>query len=281
MTEWYEVTALVNGACKSFGIYKLEKAKAKRRELINKGLKVTVYCGETGYPVTEAWTKEPNLNLAKILKKHALWLANRQTGEQANLSGADLSYSCFSGANISEANLSEVNLSGANLSGANLSWSDIPKANLSGASLSGADLTGVDFTGVDFTGANLSGANLSKANLSGAKGIRTAAEFLSALETDSLGIICYKRIGETEYTAPQTWKIAEGEFLVETVNPLPTIDCACGVNVGTSEWIDKNYTNADLWRCRIRWIDLADVVVPYNTDGKFRAGRVELLEKLS
>ena len=32
-----------------------------------------------------------------------------------------------------------------------------------------------------------------------------------------------------------------------------------------------------LWRCRIRWIDLADLVVPYHTDGKARAGRVELL----
>jgi len=64
----------------------------------------------------------------------------------------------------------------------------------------------------------------------------------------------------------------------EVVNPSPTCDCACGVNVATREWCDINYTSAALWRCRIEWIDLADVVVPYNTDGKFRAGRVTVLE---
>ena len=77
---------------------------------------------------------------------------------------------------------------------------------------------------------------------------------------------------------PDTWKIEPASFVEEVVNPLPTIDCGCGVNFGTLGWVNANYGNADIWRCRIRWEDLAGVVVPYNTDGKARCSRLELLE---
>lgn len=50
-------------------------------------------------------TKE---ELAEILRKHKMWLANEPNGERANLYGADLS-----GANLYGADLSGANLSGA------------------------------------------------------------------------------------------------------------------------------------------------------------------------
>jgi len=50
--------------------------------------------------------------------------------------------------------------------------------------------------------------------------------------------------------------------------------------VGTRQWCDANHTTADLWRVLIEWRDLADVVVPYGTDGKFRAARVRLIERV-
>ena len=50
--------------------------------------------------------------LKEILKKHDLWMQGIDDGEQANLSGA----------NLSGADLRWANLSGANLSGANLRW---------------------------------------------------------------------------------------------------------------------------------------------------------------
>jgi hypothetical protein len=68
--------------------------------------------------------------------------------------------------------------------------------------------------------------------------------------------------------------------LTEIVNPDRCTDCGCGVNFGTRDWVAKNYPDADLWRCRIDWIDLAGVVVPFNTDGKARCGRLTLLEKI-
>ena len=128
------------------------------------------------------------------------------------------------------------------------------------------------------TGADLSGADLSGANLSGAKNLISTVAFMSEFEKDDLGVIVYKRIGDTDYAPPAHWTIAPGEFLTEVVNPDRGTDCGCGVNFGTRAWCDSAYANSTLWRCRIRWMDLAGVVVPFGTDGKARAERLELLE---
>ena len=132
--------------------------------------------------------------------------------------------------------------------------------------------------------ANLSGANLSGADLSGAENLLNPVKWLAEnFEDDDLGYIVYKAIGNTDYAAPAQWKIDAGEIIEEVVNPLPTNDCGCGVNFGTLQWV-KEYCgegeSAVIWRCRIRWIDLPGVVVPYNTTGKARCNRLELLETI-
>ena len=93
-------------------------------------------------------------------------------------------------------------------------------------------------------------------------------------------MICYKAFG-FHYDPPEYWQIEEGATIEETCNPLRTLDCACGVNVGTREWVEeKKDAEMDIWKCRIGWMDLVATVVPYNTDGKIRCERVTLLEKL-
>ena len=142
------------------------------------------------------------------------------------------------------------------------------RANLRSANLSGANLRN----------ANLWNANLSDANLSGAKNLISTVAFMSEFEKDDLGVIVYKRIGSTNYAPPTHWTIASGEFLTEVVNPDRGTYCGCGVNFGTRAWCDNAYEDATLWRCRIRWMDLAGVVVPFGTTGKARCERLELLE---
>ena len=137
------------------------------------------------------------------------------------------------------------------------------RANLSGANLSGA---------------NLSGANLSETDLSGATGLLSQTEFMAGFEADADGWIVYKRIGKTSYDAPGFWQMAPGEYLTEVCNANRTDDCGCGVNFATREWCDREYPAATLWRCHIRWQDGPGIVVPYNTDGKARCERLELLE---
>ena len=77
-------------------------------------------------------TKE---ELEVFLRKHKLWLENKEGGKRAYLRRADLS-----GADLSGADLSGAYLRGADLSGAYLSGADLRGADLSGAYLRGAYL---------------------------------------------------------------------------------------------------------------------------------------------
>ncbi len=193
----------------------------------------------------------------------------------AVLSGAVLNWANLNGANLNGANLSGADLHGANLSGADLNWANLNWANLSGAQLSEAILSGADLRDADLSGANLSGADLS-----GCKGLLDPIDWLEAnLEHTADGIICYKAFG-TKYAAPAHWEIKPGAILTEVVNPLPTLDCACGVNVATLAWCRANNKGKLIWKCLIRWPWAASIVVPYNTDGKFRCGRVEEVEEI-
>jgi hypothetical protein len=216
----------------------------------------------------------------------------------ANLRGADLDSANLHGADLDSANLKRANLHGANLRDANLRRADLHGANLRGANLRGANLRGADLRGANLGSANLGSANLDNASLrgaslsgaslrgaylngvdlSGARGLLDAADWLSRFERDADGVIAYKRIGKTDFPMPGTWTIKPGAVLVEVPNPERCTECGCGVNFGTREWCERYCVDADLWRCRIAWIDLAGVVVPYNTDGKARCARLTLIE---
>ncbi len=195
----------------------------------------------------------------------------------ANLSDANLRRADLSGANLRGADLSGANLSGANLSDADLSGANLSGANLSGANLSGANLSGANLSDADLSGANLSGANLSDADLSGSQGLLDAINYMEAhFERTDEGYIVYKTFGEN-YSAPESWKIEPGEIIEETVNCDRTTECGCGINVAPLEWVRRNGCNQP-YKLLIRWEWLPGVVVPYNTDGKIRCSKAQILE---
>jgi len=203
----------------------------------------------------------------------------------ANLAGADFTGANFTGADLAGAALADANFTDANFTDANFTDADLAGAALTGANFTGADFTGAVLRGANFTDANFTDANFTDANLSGVTGLLSAGDWLrSQIATGQLSIVdgelhAYKRIGKTDFLAPSSWKILPGAYLEEVVNPLPMCDCACGINVGTLDWCQKNYPGADLWEVAIELLDMASVVVPYHTDGKFRAGRVRLVRK--
>jgi len=41
--------------------------------------------------------------------------------------------------------------------------------------------------------------------------------------------------------------------------------------------VKKNH-KGPYWKCRINWKDLVDTVIPFNTDGKGRCARLELIK---
>lgn len=129
----------------------------------------------------------------------------------------------------------------------------------------------------NLSGANLSGADLRYANLSGAKGLLSAIDYLKErFEFTSDGIIAYK-VFDGSYNPPKKWVIQSGSIITENVNPNRTNSCGCGINVAPLDWVRSHY-NGDIWKVLIRWEWLVGVVVPYNTDGKIRCERVELVE---
>ncbi len=195
----------------------------------------------------------------------------------ADLSGADLRRADLRCANLSDADLSDADLSGANLSGADLRRANLRRANLIGANLSGASLSGADLSGADLSGADLRRADLRCASLSGINGLIDAINYMEAhFEKTEEGYIVYKTFNST-YTAPSKWKIEPGEVLEEVCNPERTCDCGCGINVAPLDWVKRNHCGT-IYKLLIRFEWLAGVVVPYNTDGKIRCSRAQIIE---
>ena len=143
--------------------------------------------------------------------------------------------------------------------------------------LRGADLRGADLSDVDLSDANLRGANLRGANLSGSQGLLDAINYMEAnFERTDEGYIVYKSFN-SNYTAPDRWKIEPGEVIEEVANPDRTCECGCGINVAPLEWV-KNDNYKQPYKLLIRWEWLPGVVVPYNTDGKIRCSKAQILE---
>ena len=148
---------------------------------------------------------------------------------------------------------------------------------LSGADLRRADLSGADLRRADLSGANLSDADLSGANLSGSQGLLDAINYMEAnFERTDEGYIVYKSFN-SNYAAPDKWNIEPGEVIEEVANPDRTCECGCGINVAPLEWV-RNDNYKQPFKLLIRWEWLPGVVVPYNTDGKIRCSKAQILE---
>ena len=121
----------------------------------------------------EAWNSwraanpgvRPDLSETKLsTRRHPLDLRG------INLSRADASEACLSGADLRDADLrktlfKDANLTGADLSGADLRDAFLITANLNKAKLAGADMSDADLVGAFFREADLSGAKLCRANM--------------------------------------------------------------------------------------------------------------------
>ena len=154
-------------------------------------------------------------------------------------------------------------------------------ANLTGAALRRTDLRNGSLRHADLRYANLLDANLSGANLSGVKGILSPSDWLkeNAIATTSEGYIFIKDMSGPHYGIPTSWKVEQGSVITEVVNFTRTQECGCGVNFGNEEYIKRHHSRGDLWTVLIRWEWLAGVCVPYNTDGKARCEKLELIAK--
>jgi len=248
---------------------------------------------EEGVDAWNQW-REENPDIIPDLSEANLFRANlfQATLLRATLSGADLRRANLFRANLFRANLSEANLfravlDGANLNEANLFEADLAKAVLTEADLNEADLTEANLRKADLTeatlrganldGANLSGANLSEANLSGCTGLLNPAEWMREnFKQTETGFIVYRALNKSFHSAPSTWKYESGAAIEEVVNSNRCNHCGCGVNFATKRWIKCIWREPDLriGKFLLEYVDLANLIVPYNTDGKARCARL-------
>ena len=142
-----------------------------------------------------------------------------------------------------------------------------------------ADLRDADLSDADLSDADLSDADLSGANLSGTLGIMSPIDFMEEnFQKTKKGLVVFKTF-DNVYKINPNWNIAPGAIISETVNPSRCSNCGCGINVGTFGYVrDNNKKNLPIWKLLIRWEWLPGVVVPFNTDGKIRCERAELIE---
>ncbi len=201
------------------------------------------------------------MNIQEVLMLHEKWLNGKDGGCRANLR---------------DANLRNANLSGANMCKADLRNADLRNANMCEADLCGADLRCANLHNADLRRADLRGADLS--NAQNIENQNSADYILANFDRVEDGIIAYKTFNNCQQPNPN-WVIEERSVIEENVNHNRTDNCGCGVNVATLDWIKKHGGQGrDIWRCLIRWEWLSDVAVPYHTDGKIRAGRVQLIK---
>ena len=269
----FEVGDLVKGlpGSNKYGITNEDMTKGVVQEVTAYGIVVKVLehkCGNSGRFTVDPEVFEKIGHLEPFDRDKFLELLKESKAKAAEyLSGADLS----------DADLRRADLSGANLRRADLRRADLSGANLSGADLRRADLSDADLSDADLSGANLRRANLSDADLSGSHGLLDAINYMEAnFERTDEGYIVYKTFGEN-YSAPESWKIEPGEIIEETVNCDRTTGCGCGINAAPLEWVRRNGRNQP-YKLLIRWEWLLGVVVPYNTDGKIRCSKAQILE---
>jgi uncharacterized protein YjbI with pentapeptide repeats len=256
----------------------------------------------SGANLSEANLSEANLSGADLSEAN---LSNADL-DRANLSNVYLSESDLSEASLFKANLyganlsrtdlahsdlSNTNLYGANLNGANLNGARLSRADLTGVDLSNANLSGVDLSNADLSGVDLSGSNLSRVNLSGAKNLLNQKTWMNEnFEKNNEGYIVYK-VFDLYYNPSKNWKIENDAIIEEEVNYNRCNMCGSGINFSTIKWlkddskfksitVNTRYYPVKIHKCLILFEDMINVVVPYNTDGKARCGRLKVLEGL-
>ena len=206
---------------------------------------------------------------------------------QANLSNATFQHAHLQETHFIKATLRYTDFSYANLENSNLTYSDLEYANFYKARLVGADLSytnlrhanllKTDLQEVDLQYANLYDVELPSHNLCGTNfsqctGLGTP-NILEQLQTTEKGFLAYKSFGEYK-DCP--WDISIGTTITENVDGNLFKECSYGINVGNLQWVSLLCTN-QIYVVEIPFT--AQIIVPYNSNGKFRVNKCTILRK--
>lgn len=109
------------------------------------------------------------------------------------------------------------------------------------------------------------------------------------------GIIGYKTFG-SEHLPPAHWKIEVGKTIQDECNFDIDQECSYGINIAPLSWVENEYgtdsnwdteqhkyvyTYRDIYKILIKTAWLNGVCIPYNTDGKVRCQKLQIIAKLT
>lgn len=199
----------------------------------------------------------------------------------ALLQEVDMKRAFLTNADFSNAMMNKANLTSANCSDTNFKNAKAPEAIFVSAKLNRAKFSDAILCNSVFTQANLEEVQFANANLSGVSGIPDSIEIMDQLfEKTEKGYIVYKSFG-LYYAPREEWVIEENSVITEVVNPDRGTNCGSGIHVATKEWVETRVPPQDeIWKCLIEYPWLLNVVIPYETTGKIRTGKLRLLEKI-
>jgi hypothetical protein len=244
---------------------------------------------------------QERINREEFLK---MFKDGRRVYNHVNLNGINLSNMDLSGLQISKSNLRGAILCGCNLRNAYLRNSDLELAYLRNADLrfanlqfakltcsvlEDADLRNSDLNYADLTDAYLVRANLEdaslytsnlrRANLTGCKGLRDQLEWMKDnFEQTTEGFLVFTAIDKTDFPQNPNWEIKSGKTIEDPPHFDRTQPYGAGVNFATFEFINKEFPLTHIWKALIKYEDLANLCVPYNTKGQARCAKLYLID---
>lgn len=191
----------------------------------------------------------------------------------------------FTGLELSMSQFFKSHLLNSSFDGSSLERSQLRDCTIENTSFFRARLRDLDMLNCTFRGFDsrtLELADINKVNFSGSTGLPDPIEWMDENfgEPDKYGYIVYKSFSNSTPCSEERnkkWKPEPGLIITEQVNPNRTTCCGSGVSFGTRNWCIARYGSKHLWVCRLHYKDLLNVVVPFETDGKARCGRLELL----
>ena len=168
--------------------------------------------------------------------------------------------------------------------GSHFSEVSLLRSNFTGSSLNYTNWHNCCLKECDLTGVALSDITMLNTDLSQSRGLPSQADYIRMhFESDEKGFYAYK-VFDVVYQAPESWIRRRGEEIKEVVNMDRFNRCSYGVNVATKHWIHQSF-RADpglyVWKVLIPWKYVADVCVPFMTEGTIRCGRCILIESMT
>lgn len=204
----------------------------------------------------------------------------------SNFKNLDAKYLIFNDTKIHNSNFDGSKFNNTEIVGSDLINCELTNCNISNIEIRVSNLSHSYFNKSIFYGYNIFDiVNLNSVNFSRSTGLLNPIDYLKDnFKFDKDGNLIVYKIFNWAYPKNPNWNIKENSIITEEVNYDRTLNCACGINVGTSDYIyDVTLQIKDdfnIWECIIKPEWFPGIVVPYFDLRKIRTSKLMLIKNV-